>query len=136
MDVSEVDLHLDIVSTLFYEADGLGNVAEQDWRSRGADATRGITGDPAHLVQTAQAPSIGSRVIALMPPPILHTLSRTTPSIAPIAHRGILSINGSQSTEFLNGLLASSVRKPAQSQFSAILHPQARTLVYLSPKPS
>lgn len=132
MDVSEVDLHLDIVSTLFYEADG--NVAEQDWRS--ADATRGITGDPEHLVQTAQAPSIGSRVIALMPPPILHTLSRTTPSIAPIAHRGILSINGSQSTEFLNGLLASSVRKPAQSQFSAILHPQARTLVYLSPKPS
>ncbi|KJA30136.1 hypothetical protein HYPSUDRAFT_263403 [Hypholoma sublateritium FD-334 SS-4] len=63
-----------------------------------------------------------------MPPPILHALLRATPSIAPISHRGILSINGSQSTEFLNGLVASSVRKPPQSQFSAILHPQGRVM--------
>ncbi|KAF8974422.1 hypothetical protein BDZ97DRAFT_1773534 [Flammula alnicola] len=63
-----------------------------------------------------------------MPPPILRSLLRATPSIAPVAHRSVLAISGPQSTEFLNGLLASSVHEPTRNQFSTILHAQGRVM--------
>ncbi|KDR83811.1 hypothetical protein GALMADRAFT_236209 [Galerina marginata CBS 339.88] len=63
-----------------------------------------------------------------MPPPLLRHLLRTTPSLAPVPHRSVLSITGSQSTEFLNGLLSSSVRESPRSQFSSFLHAQGRVL--------
>ncbi|CAA7259698.1 unnamed protein product [Cyclocybe aegerita] len=53
-----------------------------------------------------------------MPPPLWQGLVRKTPSIAPLANRGLLSITGSQSTDFLNGLLGSSVQEPVRNQFS------------------
>ncbi|KAF8165407.1 hypothetical protein B0H34DRAFT_237704 [Crassisporium funariophilum] len=63
-----------------------------------------------------------------MPPPILQKLLRLTPTLAPIPNRGVLSISGSQSTEFMNGLLATSVREPPKSQFSTLLHAQGRVM--------
>lgn len=65
-----------------------------------------------------------------MTPSIVQSLLRTTPSLAPVANRALLSVTGSQAPEFLHGLLATSVQKPLRNQFSSILHPQARTHVH------
>ncbi|KAH7930114.1 Aminomethyltransferase folate-binding domain-containing protein [Leucogyrophana mollusca] len=68
-------------------------------------------------------------------PTFLRGLLRTTPTLAPIHNRSILSVSGSQATEFLNGLLASSLS--ARPCFSAFLHAQGRVLydvfVYTQP---
>ncbi|KAF9484020.1 Aminomethyltransferase folate-binding domain-containing protein [Pholiota conissans] len=61
-------------------------------------------------------------------PRILGSLLRTTPTIAPVANRGVLSITGSHFSEFLNGLVATSVRGPSRNQFSTILHAQGRVM--------
>ncbi|KAI9067627.1 Aminomethyltransferase folate-binding domain-containing protein [Trametes sanguinea] len=62
-------------------------------------------------------------------PPVLRTLLRTTPTVAPVPHRAVLSITGSQAAEFLNGLTAASVPGHPQSHFySAFLHAQGRVL--------
>ena len=55
----------------------------------------------------------------------LGSTMRTTPTVAPVAHRGLLYVSGSQCSEFLNGILATSVPKPARGPFfTTILHPQ------------
>jgi folate-binding Fe-S cluster repair protein YgfZ len=60
-------------------------------------------------------------------PPALQSLLRTTPTIAPIPNRALLSITGSQATQWLNGLLSSTVPDPPRGHFySAFLHAQAR----------
>lgn len=51
-----------------------------------------------------------------------------TPSLAPISHRSLLSISGSQSTLFLHGVLSSAVLPPASPQYSSFLSPQGRVL--------
>ncbi|KAM5535696.1 hypothetical protein V8D89_010683 [Ganoderma adspersum] len=62
-------------------------------------------------------------------PPILRSLVRSTPTVAPIPHRAIISVSGSQAAEFLNGLTAASVPGHPQSHFySAFLHAQGRVL--------
>ncbi|EGO01973.1 hypothetical protein SERLA73DRAFT_151007 [Serpula lacrymans var. lacrymans S7.3] len=43
-------------------------------------------------------------------PPALRNLIRTTPTLAPLNNKSIISVSGSQATEFLNGLLATSGR--------------------------
>ncbi|KIM46253.1 hypothetical protein M413DRAFT_441333 [Hebeloma cylindrosporum] len=63
-----------------------------------------------------------------MPPPILQNLLRKTPSVAPILNRGVLAVTGSHSTEFLNGLLSSSVREPVRNRYSSFLHAQGRVM--------
>lgn len=60
-------------------------------------------------------------------PPILRSLVRKTPTVAPIPHRAVISVSGSQAAEFLNGLTAASVPGHPQSHFySAFLHAQVR----------
>jgi len=67
-----------------------------------------------------------------MPPPILRSLVKNIPTVAPVSHRSILSLVGSQASEFLNGILASSVvDDPGPSyrpMFSTFLHAQGRVL--------
>lgn len=55
-----------------------------------------------------------------MPP--LRTLLRSTPSLAPIPHRALLAVSGSDATQFLNGLLANNVQ--GRPCYSAFLHAQ------------
>ena len=47
------------------------------------------------------------------------------PTVAPVPHRAVLSVAGTQAAEFLNGILASSVQAPARPLYSVLLHPQA-----------
>ncbi|KAI0722962.1 Aminomethyltransferase folate-binding domain-containing protein [Earliella scabrosa] len=62
-------------------------------------------------------------------PPILRSLVRSTPTVAPVPHRAIISVTGSQAAEFLNGLTAASVPGHPHSHFySAFLHAQGRVL--------
>ena len=64
-----------------------------------------------------------------MSPPLLNHLFRTTPTLAQISNRAIVSIIGSQCSQFLNGLLSTSVQDPPSNQYSTLLHAQARSLV-------
>ncbi|KAL0949762.1 hypothetical protein HGRIS_009801 [Hohenbuehelia grisea] len=51
----------------------------------------------------------------------------STPTLAPILNRAILSVTGSQASQFLNGLLAASVPdSPPRPFYSAFLNPQGR----------
>lgn len=60
-------------------------------------------------------------------PPTLRPLLRNLPTIAPVPHRSLLYLSGSQASEFLNGVLASSVPNPAKGPFfSTFLHAQVR----------
>ncbi|KAK7682557.1 hypothetical protein QCA50_014357 [Cerrena zonata] len=70
--------------------------------------------------------------------PAVRALLRTTPSLAPISNRGVLSITGSHAQEFLNGIVSSTVpTSPNQHFYSAFLHAQGRVLydvfVYANP---
>ncbi|KIJ69985.1 hypothetical protein HYDPIDRAFT_78408 [Hydnomerulius pinastri MD-312] len=56
----------------------------------------------------------------------LRALLRTTPTIAPVTNRAVLSVSGSDATRFLNGLLASSVQD--KQSYGAFLHAQGRVL--------
>ncbi|KIK36408.1 hypothetical protein CY34DRAFT_525207 [Suillus luteus UH-Slu-Lm8-n1] len=71
-------------------------------------------------------------------PPSLRALLRTIPTLAPVSNRAVLSVSGSQATEFLNGLLACSVQ--GKQTYGAFLHAQGRILydafLYNSPTPS
>lgn len=61
-------------------------------------------------------------------PPILRSLVRSSPTVAPIPNRAVISVSGSQAAEFLNGLTAASVPGHPQSHFySAFLHAQVRS---------
>ncbi|KAI0081013.1 Aminomethyltransferase folate-binding domain-containing protein [Panus rudis PR-1116 ss-1] len=68
----------------------------------------------------------------------LKTLVRTTPTLAPIPNRAVISVTGSQATEFLNGIVASTVPTgPNDHFYSTFLHAQGRVLydvfVYANP---
>jgi len=64
-----------------------------------------------------------------MLPPGVRALVRNVPTVAPVPHRSILSVTGSQAVEFLNGIISSSVPDHPQSHFySAFLHAQGRVL--------
>src|ERR1700728_4728943 len=53
-------------------------------------------------------------------------LLRLIPTTAPVAHRAILDLRGSQASQFLNGILATVVHAtPKGPFFSAFLHAQA-----------
>lgn len=71
-------------------------------------------------------------------PPSLRTLLRTIPTLAPVSNRAVLSVSGSQASEFLNGLLGCSVQ--GKQIYGAFLHAQGRvlydTFLYNSPTPS
>ncbi|KAG8218718.1 hypothetical protein J3R82DRAFT_4386 [Butyriboletus roseoflavus] len=56
----------------------------------------------------------------------LRALLRSTPSLAPIPHRAVLALSGSDATQFLNGLLAGSVN--GLPSYTALLHAQGRVL--------
>lgn len=63
-------------------------------------------------------------------------LLRTTPSVAPVPHRTVLSVSGSDATTFLDGLLATSLK--GKQSYSAFLHAQGRVIydVFLYTPPS
>jgi transferase CAF17, mitochondrial len=53
-------------------------------------------------------------------------LLRLIPTTAPVAHRAVLDLRGSQASQFLNGILATVVHAtPKGPFFSAFLHAQA-----------
>ncbi|KAF4574909.1 GcvT family protein [Pleurotus pulmonarius] len=54
---------------------------------------------------------------------------RSSPTIAQIWHKTIISVSGSHASSFLNGLLSTSVHDPPRGPFfSAFLHPQGRVI--------
>ncbi|KAF5387852.1 hypothetical protein D9615_000354 [Tricholomella constricta] len=64
-----------------------------------------------------------------MPPTILRTLARHIPTVAPVPNRAVLSLSGSQVSEFLNGIVASLVHDPIKGPlYTAFLHAQGRML--------
>ncbi|KAF7355257.1 Aminomethyltransferase folate-binding domain-containing protein [Mycena sanguinolenta] len=74
-----------------------------------------------------------------MPPP-LRPLIPKIPTIARVPHRSVLSLTGSQASEFLNGILSAQVHSPPRPFYSAFLHAQGRVLydvfVYTHMNPS
>lgn len=61
-------------------------------------------------------------------PPLLRSLVRRTPTIAPVPRRALISVTGSQAAEFLNGLTAASVPGHPDSHFySVFLHAHVRS---------
>ena len=65
----------------------------------------------------------------IMLPPAARALVRTTPSLARLANRAVLSVTGSQAADFLNGIVSSSIaasttQSPAHF-YTAFLHAQA-----------
>lgn len=62
-----------------------------------------------------------------MPIPVsLRALLRTTPTVAPIVNRTVLSVSGSDATQFLNGLLAVTIQ--GRQCYGAFLHAQGRVI--------
>ena len=55
---------------------------------------------------------------------MLRALLRSSPSLAPVPHRALLAVSGSDATQFLNGLLANTVQ--GNPSYSAFLHAQVR----------
>ncbi|GJE84610.1 aminomethyltransferase folate-binding domain-containing protein [Phanerochaete sordida] len=60
--------------------------------------------------------------------PSVHALLRHTPTLAPVPHRAVLAVTGSQASEFLNGIVASTVPPPGAHFFTAFLQAQGRVL--------
>ncbi|PFH51455.1 hypothetical protein AMATHDRAFT_74997 [Amanita thiersii Skay4041] len=59
----------------------------------------------------------------------LRVAARSTPSLAHLNNKAILSVSGSQASEFLNGILATPIREsPKRPLYSALLHAQGRVL--------
>lgn len=64
-----------------------------------------------------------------MLPAAVRSLLRRTPTIAPVPHRALLSVTGSQAAEFLSGTVASTPPPSPDCHFyTALLHAQARRL--------
>jgi hypothetical protein len=71
-----------------------------------------------------------------MIPPAARALIRTTPSLAPVPHRALISLSGAHADEFLNGIIATSVPHPPRGPlFSAFLHAQVSRLTSGTRKP-
>ncbi|KAJ7507733.1 Aminomethyltransferase folate-binding domain-containing protein [Mycena galericulata] len=58
----------------------------------------------------------------------LRPLLLKTPLVARVPHRSVLSLAGSQASEFLNGILSNPVHAPPRPFYSAFLHAQGRVL--------
>ncbi|KAG6900924.1 hypothetical protein C0993_004361 [Termitomyces sp. T159_Od127] len=58
----------------------------------------------------------------------LRFLPKTVPTVAPVPHRAVLSLGGSDVSEFLNGILASHVTEPKVPRYSVFLNAQACTV--------
>ncbi|KDQ64834.1 hypothetical protein JAAARDRAFT_145993 [Jaapia argillacea MUCL 33604] len=64
-----------------------------------------------------------------MVPAALRALVRNVPTVAPVPRRSVLSVTGSQATEFLNGILSSTVPQHSKLPFfSSFLHAQGRVM--------
>ncbi|KAJ7095320.1 Aminomethyltransferase folate-binding domain-containing protein [Mycena belliarum] len=61
-----------------------------------------------------------------MPP--LRPLIQKIPTVARVPHRTVLSLVGSQASEFLNGIVSTHVQGPPRPFYSAFLHAQGRVL--------
>ncbi|KAJ6614309.1 Aminomethyltransferase folate-binding domain-containing protein [Mycena sp. CBHHK59/15] len=61
-----------------------------------------------------------------MPP--LRPLVKMVPTVARVPHRSVLSLAGSQASEFLNGILSTLIHDPPRPFYSAFLHAQGRVL--------
>ncbi|KII94791.1 hypothetical protein PLICRDRAFT_33599 [Plicaturopsis crispa FD-325 SS-3] len=59
---------------------------------------------------------------------LLRPLIRSVPTIAQVPHRAVLSVSGSQASDFLNGILACTPSEPKKPFFSAFLQAQGRVL--------
>ncbi|KAK7061664.1 Aminomethyltransferase folate-binding domain-containing protein [Favolaschia claudopus] len=74
-----------------------------------------------------------------MRPPLRPLIPRI-PTVAQVPHRSVLSLTGSQASEFLNGILSTHVHTPPRPFYSAFLHAQGRVLydvfVYTSSNPT
>ncbi|KAI6119408.1 hypothetical protein EDD16DRAFT_1885053 [Pisolithus croceorrhizus] len=57
-------------------------------------------------------------------------LLRSTPSIAPVPHRTVLSVSGPDATHFLDGLLATTVQ--GKQSYGAFLHAQVTTALTIA----
>lgn len=72
----------------------------------------------------------------IMLPPAVRALVRTTPSVAPLANRAVLSVTGAQAVDFLNGLVSSSIPASATQSphfYTSFLHAQASRPLFLPP---
>ncbi|KAJ7179929.1 Aminomethyltransferase folate-binding domain-containing protein [Mycena crocata] len=58
----------------------------------------------------------------------LRPLVQKIPTLARVPHRSVISLAGSQASEFLNGLLSTLVQGPPRPFYSAFLHAQGRVL--------
>ncbi|KAJ7638754.1 Aminomethyltransferase folate-binding domain-containing protein [Roridomyces roridus] len=61
-------------------------------------------------------------------PPSFRPLIQKIPTVARVPHRSVLSLTGSQASEFLNGILSTLVHSPPRPFYSAFLHAQGRVL--------
>ncbi|KAJ7498986.1 Aminomethyltransferase folate-binding domain-containing protein [Mycena latifolia] len=64
----------------------------------------------------------------LGPPLALRPLLQKIPTVARVPHRSVLSLAGSQASEFLNGILSTLVHTSPRPFYSAFLHAQGRVL--------
>ena len=91
-------------------------------RSRSRGAAQSQAGARSSFEAADRPPDI-------MLPPAARALVRTTPSLARLANRAVLSVTGSQAADFLNGIVSSSIaasstQSPAHF-YTAFLHAQA-----------
>ncbi|KAJ3485042.1 hypothetical protein NLI96_g5233 [Meripilus lineatus] len=64
-----------------------------------------------------------------MLPPAVRSLLRRTPTVAPIPHRSLIAVTGSQASQFLNGIVSCPVSGPPnRHHFTAFLHAQGRVI--------
>ncbi|KAI0320225.1 Aminomethyltransferase folate-binding domain-containing protein [Amylostereum chailletii] len=64
-----------------------------------------------------------------MPTPApVSALLRRTPTVARLPNRALIAISGTQASEFLNGILATSIPNPPRPFYSTFLHAQGRVL--------
>lgn len=86
----------------------------------------------------AQTRARGRRSLPdIMLPPAVRSLVRTSPSVARVADRAVLSVTGSQAGDFLNGIVSSSTAASATHLpahfYTAFLHAQASPRLFLPP---
>lgn len=75
------------------------------------------------------APHLSPWGKTIMLPAAVRSLLRSAPTVAPIPHRALLSVTGSQAAEFLSGIVASTPPPSPDCHFyTALLHAQARRL--------
>lgn len=99
------------------------------------DMVRATSADEMMVRTKAGRPSSGRSAksvlwgVTIMLPAAVRSLLRTTPTVAPVPHRALLSITGPQASEFLSGIVAATPPPSPDCHFyTAFLHAQARRL--------